>query len=328
MTTDGIAARNGDMAVRDIAEILADALPPEPAETSSLNQPMEFDLTPEQLSLQKAAIDFARAELSSDMIERDAERVFSHDGWKKCAAFGVHGLPVPEEFGGSGSDPVTTIAVMEGLGYGSPDQGLLFSINAHMWTNSIPLLKYGTREQKQKYLPGLCDGSLIGANGASEPNAGSDVFSMRTRVTKNGGDYILNGTKTFVTNAPVADLFAVYGTLDPKLGGMGICGFIIEKGTPGLSVGKKMDKMGLRTAPMAELVLENCRVRPRLCWDAKDVAPKFSVARWLGNGPASWRLAWEPCAASLNAALTTPARGSNSANRSASSSRSPTASSI
>ena len=105
---------------------------------------MEFDLTPEQLSLQKAAIDFARAELSSGMIERDAERVFSHDGWKKCAAFGVHGLPIPEEFGGSGSDPITTIAVMEGLGYGSPDQGLLFSINAHMWTNSIPLLKYGT----------------------------------------------------------------------------------------------------------------------------------------------------------------------------------------
>ena len=82
--------------------------------------------------------------------------------------------------------PITTIAVMEGLGYGSPDQGLLFSINAHMWTNSIPLLKYGTPEQKKKYLPGLCDGSLIGANGASEPNAGSDVFSMRTRVTKDG----------------------------------------------------------------------------------------------------------------------------------------------
>ena len=116
---------------------------------------MEFDLTPEQLSLQKAAIDFARAELSSDMIERDAERIFSHDGWKKCAAFGVHGLPIPEEFGGSGSDPITTIAIMEGLGYGSPDQGLLFSINAHMWTNSIPLLKYGTDEQKQKYLARL-----------------------------------------------------------------------------------------------------------------------------------------------------------------------------
>src|SRR5438876_2332463 len=183
-----------------------------------LNQPMEFDLTPEQLSLQQATIEFARAELSSGMIERDAERVFSHEGWKECAAFGVHGLPIPEEFGGSGSDPVTTTAVMEGLGYGSPDQGLLFSINAHMWTNSIPILKYGTPEQKQKYLPGLCDGSLIGANGASEPGAGSDVFGMRTRVDKNENGYVLNGAKIFVTNAPVGDLFAVYGTLDAKRG--------------------------------------------------------------------------------------------------------------
>src|SRR5438046_1884259 len=203
-----------------------------PRKPARVNQPMEYDLTPEQLSVMKAAIDLPRAELSSGMIERDAERVFSHDGWKKCAAFGVHGLPIPEEFGGSGSDPITTIAVMEGLGYGSPDQGLLFSINAHMWTNSIPLLKYGTDEQKQKYLPGLCDGSLIGANGASEPNAGSDVFSMRTRVTKNGDDYILDGTKTFVTNAPVADLFAVYGTLDPKLGGMGICDLSSKRERP------------------------------------------------------------------------------------------------
>ena len=221
---------------------------------------MDFDLTPDQQSLQKSAMDFARNELNRDMIERDAQRVFAHDGWKKCAAFGVQGLPIPEEYGGSGSDPITTIAVMEGLGYGCLDQGLLFSINAHMWTNSIPILKYGTAAQKQKYLPRLCDGNLIGANGASEPNAGSDIFSMRTRVSKEGDDYVLNGTKIYVTNATVADLFAVYGTLDPKLGAMGICGFIVDKDTPGLSVGKKMDKMGLRTSPMAELVLENCRV--------------------------------------------------------------------
>jgi alkylation response protein AidB-like acyl-CoA dehydrogenase len=221
---------------------------------------MDFDLTPDQQSLQKSAIDFARNELNHDMIERDAQRTFAHEGWKKCAAFGVQGLPVPEEYGGSGSDPITTIAVMEGLGYGCHDQGLLFSINAHMWTNSIPILKYGTAEQKQKYLPGLCDGSLIGANGASEPNAGSDIFSMRTRVSKEGNDYILNGTKIYVTNATVAHLFAVYGTIDTKLGAMGVCGFIVEKDAPGLSVGKKMDKMGLRTSPMAELVLENCRV--------------------------------------------------------------------
>jgi alkylation response protein AidB-like acyl-CoA dehydrogenase len=221
---------------------------------------VDFELTPEQQTLQNKAIEFARKELNNNMIERDAQQVFSRDGWQKCASFGVQGMPIPKEYGGSGADPITTIAMMEGLGYGGSDQGLLFSINAHIWTNSIPLLKYGTAEQKKRYLPGLCDGSLIGANGASEPNAGSDIFSMQTRVTKDGSDYILNGRKVFVTNAPVADLFVVYGTLDTKLGATGICGFIIEKGTPGLSAGKRKDKMGLRTALMAELALENCRL--------------------------------------------------------------------
>src|SRR5947208_13035475 len=142
---------------------------------------MNFELRPEQQTLQTAAIEFARLELNSNMIERDAQQVFSHDGWKKCAGFGVQGMPIPKEYGGQGADPITTIAMMEGLGYGGSDQGLLFSINAHMWTNSIPLLKYGTTEQKKKYLPGLCNGTLIGANGASEPTAGSDIFSMQTR---------------------------------------------------------------------------------------------------------------------------------------------------
>jgi alkylation response protein AidB-like acyl-CoA dehydrogenase len=221
---------------------------------------MNFELTPEQQTLQKAAIEFARRELNGNMIERDAQQMFSHDGWKKCAAFGVQGMPIPKKYGGREAGPITTIAVMEGLGYGSSDQGLLFSINAHMWTNSIPLLKYGTTEQKKKYLPELCDGSLMGANGASEPSAGSDIFSMQAHVRKNGSDYVLNGRKIFVTNAPVADLFTIYATLDATLGAAGICAFIVEKGTRGLSVGKKKDKMGLRTALMAELALEDCYV--------------------------------------------------------------------
>src|SRR6266576_2116324 len=239
---------------------LADLLQFGASHIHATNHAMDFDLTPEQETLQSAAIEFARKELNNNMIERDAQQVFSRDGWKKCAVFGVQGMPVTNEYGGRGADPITPIAMMEGLGYGGSDQGLLFSINAHMWTNSIPLLKYGTTEQKKKYLPGLCDGSLIGANGASEPNSGSDIFSMQTRVSKDGSDYVLNGRKIFVTNAPVADLFTIYATLDPKLGAAGICGFIVEKGTRGLGVGKKKDKMGLRTALMAELLLEDCHV--------------------------------------------------------------------
>lgn len=219
---------------------------------------MDFELTAEQKTLQEAAIKFGREELCSDMIDRDANQTFSRDGWRKCASFGVQGMVVPKDYGGRGADPVTTVAMMEGLGYGGCDQGLLFAINAHMWTTSIPLLIYGTEEQKRKYLPGLCDGTLIGANGTSEPEAGSDAFSMQTRADKNEEGYILNGKKVFVTNAPVADLFVVYATLDPKLRAGGICGFIIEKGTKGLSIGQKKDKMGLRTALMAELVLEDC----------------------------------------------------------------------
>lgn len=221
---------------------------------------MNFELTPEQQKLQNAAIEFARRELNDGMIERDLEQIFSREGWQKCASFGVQGLPIPKEYGGREADPITIIAVMEGLGYGGSDEGLLFSINAHMWTNSIPIATYGTSEQKKKYLPGLCDGTLIAANGASEPDAGSDVFSMQTRVTKNGDHYILDGKKIFVTNAPVGDLFTIYATLDPKLGAAGICCFLAEKGTAGLTVGKKKDKMGLRTVLMAEVTLENCRL--------------------------------------------------------------------
>jgi alkylation response protein AidB-like acyl-CoA dehydrogenase len=149
---------------------------------------------------------------------------------------------------------------MEGLGYGTKDQGLLFSINAHLWTNTVPILLYGTEEQRRRYLPGLCNGQLIGANGASEPGAGSDIFALQTRAVKQGDHYVLTGTKMFVTNAPVADVFVTYATLDPALGATGITAFVVERSTPGLSISRKLDKMGLRTSPMAEVVLDNCTV--------------------------------------------------------------------
>jgi alkylation response protein AidB-like acyl-CoA dehydrogenase len=169
-------------------------------------------------------------------------------------------MPIPQDYGGLGLGLSELLAVMEGLGRGTRDQGLLFSLNAHLWTNSIPILLYGTDEQRSKYLPGLCDGSLLGANAASEPDAGSDIFSMRTRAVRDGSHYVLNGTKTFVTNAPVADLFVAYATVNPALGATGITGFIVERNTPGLIVSRKLQKMGLRTSPMAEVIFEDCRV--------------------------------------------------------------------
>jgi alkylation response protein AidB-like acyl-CoA dehydrogenase len=218
------------------------------------------DLSADQQELQDAAIRFARTTLGHDMFARDREERFSREDWVKCAEFGIQGMPIPTEHSGSGLGIVSLIAVMEGLGYGCRDSGLLFSLNAHLWTNSIPILIYGTQAQHKKYLPGLCNGTLIGANGASEPNAGSDVFAMRTLAERKDDSYILNGAKTFVTNAPVADLFVVYATIDRALGPMGVTAFIVERDTPGLILGKKLEKMGLRTSPMAEIVFQDCRV--------------------------------------------------------------------
>lgn len=226
----------------------------------SSNQALTADLSLEQQKLQRCAIEFARAELAGNLVRRDRDGEFSRDAWKKCAAFGVLGMPVPSQYGGMGLDITDVIAVMEGLGYGASDQGLLFSINAHLWTNTLPILLYGTEEQRQRYLPRLSNGEWIGANAASEPEAGSDVFAMRTRAERRKDVYVLNGTKTFVTNAQVADLIVAYATLDPALGAMGVTAFLVERNTPGVSVSKKLEKMGLRTSPMGEVIFENCEI--------------------------------------------------------------------
>ena len=243
---------------------------------------MDLELAERQQQLQNAAIEFARSELNDDLIQRDRDEAFSLEGWKKCARFGALGLPVPAEYEGMGFGITDVIVVMEGLGYGTRDQGLLFSINAHLWTNSLPILVYGTEDQRRKYLPGLSNGELIGANGASEPDAGSDVFSMRTRAELHGDHYILNGTKTFVSNAPVANLFVIYATVDPRLGPMGITAFLVERDTPGLVVSRRMEKMGLRTSPMAELVLNDCTVpvANRLGREGRGVAVFESSMEW------------------------------------------------
>jgi hypothetical protein len=221
---------------------------------------MDFSLRDDIETLRKTVLGFAQKSLARNISQRDAAGDFWREGWDLCAEFGVHGLPVPEEYGGTGRSLTATIAAMEALGYGCPDLGLIFSINAHLWTNTIPILTFGTEAQKRQYLPGLCNGSLIGANGASEPEAGSDIFSMKTRAERRRDTYSLNGTKTFVTNAPVCDLMVLYAATTPSAGQLGITAFIIERDAPGLTIGEPIHKMGLRTSPMAEVVLENCEV--------------------------------------------------------------------
>jgi alkylation response protein AidB-like acyl-CoA dehydrogenase len=219
---------------------------------------VDFSWTEEQLAYKKAVIDFARKELNQGIVERDREGAFSRENWQKCADFGIQGLPFPEEYGGADADIVTSMLMMEGLGYGCRDNGLIFGINAQMWSVQMPIYSYGSEEQKRKYLPGLCRGELIGAHGMSEPDSGSDAYSLRTSAVRTEGGYILNGTKMFVTNAPVADLHLVFATVDPSKGMWGITGFIVETDTPGFTISQYIEKMGLRTSPMAELVFQDC----------------------------------------------------------------------
>jgi len=221
---------------------------------------VDIGLTEELLQYRDEVVRFAQNELNDDVIGRDADSAFSRDAWKKCAAFGLQGLPLPETYGGSNADAVTIMIAMEALGYGCKDNGLIFSLNAQMWSCEIPIMTFGTDEQKSRYLPGLCDGSLIGVQGMTEPGSGSDAFALATTATRSGDRYVLNGTKTFITNAPVADVFVIFASTDPTLGFAGISAFLVDRDAPGLTVGRPFNKMGLRTSPMSELAFADCEV--------------------------------------------------------------------
>lgn len=218
---------------------------------------MDFSLNESQTEQRQAIIKFGQEVLSPGAIERDQNSVFERELWEKSAEFGLAGLPIPEEYGGSGLNHLDTILALEALGYGSQDLGLVFSLCAHMFACSCPIWEQGTEEQKKRYLPGLCSGDLIAANAISEPASGSDVYAMATRVTKNGDGYILNGSKIYCTNGPVADLFVVYGTLNPEKGIFGITAFLVDKETPGLSVTGSSKKTGLRTSPIGEVYFDD-----------------------------------------------------------------------
>ena len=178
----------------------------------------------------------------------------------RCAEFGVQGLPVPEELGGSAADPITIALTMEALGYGCCDNGLLFSLGAQTWSCTLPLVRFGTDEQKRRYLPSLCDGSLIGVQAMTEPDSGSDAFAMRTSARRVDDGWILDGTKTFITNAPVAQIFVVFASTERDKGFAGVSAFLVERSNPGVSVTEPMAKMGLHTSPLAEVSFTDCRV--------------------------------------------------------------------
>lgn len=169
-------------------------------------------------------------------------------------------MPVPEQFGGQGADLVTTALVLESLGFGCQDNGLLFSINAHLWSCALPIWKFGDDGQRRRYLPPLCDGSLIGVQAVTEAGSGSDALAVATTAVADGDHYVLNGSKIFITNAPVAGLLVVLARTGKKGNIGGLATFIVERETPGLTVSQPFDKLGLNSSPMGEVTFSDCRV--------------------------------------------------------------------
>jgi alkylation response protein AidB-like acyl-CoA dehydrogenase len=217
-------------------------------------------LDEEQLALRQSVTEFARGQLNDDLDRRDHDAAFSHEAWVKCARMGILGLAVPVEYGGLGAGATTIAAALEGLGYGCSDNGLIFSLNAQMWACEHPIVQFGTEQQKRRYLPRLCDGTLIAAHGMTEPGSGSDAFSLTTGAARVADGWVLNGSKTFVTNAPDGDLFVVFASTNRALGFAGLSAFLVERDAPGLAIGSPFSKMGLRTSHLGELFFSDCAV--------------------------------------------------------------------
>jgi alkylation response protein AidB-like acyl-CoA dehydrogenase len=220
---------------------------------------VDFALTEEQLELRASVAKFVRTTLAGPAAPEGDAR-FPWPQWRSCAGFGIHGLPIPPRYGGSGADPLTTALAMETLGQEYPDNGLVFAIGAHLCACALPILRFGSPDQRQRYLPGLCDGSLVGAFALTEPEAGSDAAALRTTAVRDGDGWVLDGHKTLITNAPVAHLFVVVATTERDSGLTGLGVFLVEPGQDGIRASAPMPTAGLRSAPLGQLVLDGCRV--------------------------------------------------------------------
>ncbi|MFR0356221.1 L-prolyl-[peptidyl-carrier protein] dehydrogenase [Streptomyces sediminimaris] len=221
---------------------------------------LEFDADTEEMRAMVVA--FAQRELAGrgDTARAPFDTAGFRRRWRRAGEQGLVGGAVPADYGGSGLDAVASSAVMEALGYGGEDTGFAFSVAAHLFAALMPVVEFGTEEQKREWLPGLCSGELIAAHGITEPEAGSDALSLRTRAERKGDEYVLHGSKCFTTNAPVADVFVVQAATEPSGGFFGLTAFVVEAGTPGLSVGAPYDKVGLRGSPTADVHFDGCVV--------------------------------------------------------------------
>ncbi|WP_404429779.1 acyl-CoA dehydrogenase [Sutcliffiella horikoshii] len=219
---------------------------------------MNFQLSEEHEMIRKMVRDFAKNEVEPTAAERDEEERFDMDIFKKMADLGLTGIPFPEEYGGIGSDYLAYCIAVEELSRVCASTGV--TLSAHTSLASWPIYKYGTEEQKQKYLVPLAQGTSIGGYGLTEPGSGSDAGGMRTTAKLDGDHYVLNGSKIFITNGGIADIYVVFAVTDPTSKHKGTSAFIVEADFPGFSVGKKEKKLGIRSSPTTEIIFEDCRV--------------------------------------------------------------------
>jgi isovaleryl-CoA dehydrogenase len=230
----------------------------------------DFALGEDVDALRDTVARFSQDQIAPRADEIDRENKFPRDLWPRLGELGVLGVTVDEEYGGAGLGYLAHCVAMEEISRGSAAVGLSYGAHSNLCVNQIH--RNGTAEQKRKYLPRLVSGEHVGALAMSEPNSGSDVVSMRTRADKKGDRYILNGSKMWITNGPVAETFVVYAKTDATAGSRGMTAFIVEKGFKGFSQAQKLDKLGMRGSDTSELVFEDCEV------------PAENVLGAVGNG--------------------------------------------
>lgn len=231
---------------------------------------MDFSLTKEQVLFLQMIREFAEKEVKPIAAEVDENERFPEETVKKMAKLGIMGIPFPSEYGGAGGDNILYSMAVEELSRVCGTTGVI--VSAHTSLCAAPIYEFGTEEQKTKYLPKLCSGEWIGAFGLTEPNAGTDASAQQTTAIPDGDDYILNGSKIFITNAGYAHVYIIMAMTDRSQGTRGISAFIVESGTPGFSIGKKEKKLGIRGSATSELIFENCRI------------PKENLLGKLGGG--------------------------------------------
>ncbi|MCT6699513.1 isovaleryl-CoA dehydrogenase [Rheinheimera sp. 4Y26] len=219
---------------------------------------LNFDLGEMVDMIREQVNAFAREEIAPRAAQIDHDNAFPNDLWRKFGDLGLLGVTVDEKYGGSGLGYLAHIVAMEEISRASASVGLSYGAHSNLCVNQI--FKNGNEAQKMKYLPKLCSGEHIGALAMSEPNAGSDVVSMKLRAEKRGDKYILNGNKMWITNGPDADTYVIYAKTDVNAGSKGITAFIVERGFKGFSQAQKLDKLGMRGSNTCELVFEDCEV--------------------------------------------------------------------